>query len=497
MGFPSLEKQTLLSKIATSDQHGENSPYFDGWKAYDQDPFHPTQNPNGVIQMGLAENQLSLDLIEKWIAKNPKSSICTIDGVDRFKDIANFQDYHGLYKFREAIANFMGKARGNRVTFDPERIVMGGGATGASESLIFCLADPGDGFLVPTPYYPAFDRDLRWRTGVQLVPITCKSSNGFKITQEALESAYEDAIASNIKVKGLIVANPSNPLGTTMDRETLKTLMSFINDKNIHLVCDEIYAATIFNTPDFVSISEVLQEMEHDPMNPVNPELVHIIYSLSKDMGLPGFRVGILYSYNDAVVSSARKMSSFGLISSQTQYFLASILSDEEFVMNFLSENSRRLAKRHKVFTQGLEEENITCLPSNAGLFVWMDLRRLLKEPTFDEEMVLWRLIIKDVKLNVSPGSSFHCVEPGWFRVCFANMDDQTVEIALDRIHAFVGKEKGNEVVTRNNKRHKPFEKNLRLSFSSRLYDENTLMSPRIMSPHSPFAQSPLVQART
>ncbi|KAK9074263.1 hypothetical protein SSX86_006860 [Deinandra increscens subsp. villosa] len=488
------ENQTLLSKIATSQQHGENSPYFDGWKAYDLDPFHLTENPNGVIQMGLAENQLSLDLIEKWIAKNPKSSICTKDGINQFRDIANFQDYHGLCEFRKAIAKFMGKVRGNRVAFDPDRIVMGGGATGTSESLMFCLADPADGFLVATPYYPAFDRDLRWRTGVQLVPIICNSSNDFKITEEALESAYENAIASNIKVKGLIIANPSNPLGTTMDKETLKTLLRFINEKNIHLVCDELYSATIFNTPEFVSISEVLQEMEHDPMNPINRELVHIIYSLSKDMGLPGFRVGILYSYNDHVVSSARKMSSFGLISSQTQHFLASILSDEDFVEGFLSESSKRLAKRHKIFTQGLENEGITCLASNAGLFVWMDLRRLLNKPTFDEEMELWRLIISDVKLNVSPGSSFHCVEPGWFRVCFANMDDQTVEIALKRIHVFIMKGRKNERAT---KRSKPFQKNLRLSFSSHLYDETTIMSPRIISPHSPFPQSPLVQART
>ncbi|XP_076946717.1 1-aminocyclopropane-1-carboxylate synthase-like [Bidens hawaiensis] len=491
------ENKTLLSKIATSEQHGENSPYFDGWKAYDQDPFHLTENPNGVIQMGLAENQLSLDLIEKWVAKNPKSSICTKDGVSQFKDIVNFQDYHGLYEFRKAVANFMAKARGNRVTFDPDRIVMGGGATGASESLMFCLADPGDGFLVPTPYYPAFDRDLRWRTGVQLVPIICDSSNDFKITEEALKSAYENAIASNIKVKGLILANPSNPLGTTMDKDTLKTLMRFINDKNIHLVCDEIYAATIFNTPEFVSISEVLQEMEQEPMNQVNRKLVHIIYSLSKDMGLPGFRVGILYSYNDHFVNTARKMSSFGLISSQTQLFLASILSDEEFVEGFLRESSKRLAKRHNFFTQGLEKDGITCLASNAGLFVWMDLRRLLKKPTFDEEMELWRLIITDVKLNVSPGSSFHCSEPGWFRVCFANMDDEMVEIALKRIHAFVKKGRKNERTTMNNKRSKPFQKNLRLSFTSRLYDEGTIMSPRIMSPHSPFARSPLIQART
>lgn len=59
MAFSSKNKhQVLLSKIATNDQHGENSPYFDGWKAYDNNPFHPVQNPNGVIQMGLAENQV-------------------------------------------------------------------------------------------------------------------------------------------------------------------------------------------------------------------------------------------------------------------------------------------------------------------------------------------------------------------------------------------------------------------------------------------------------
>lgn len=49
-------REVVLSKIATNDGHGENTPYFDGWKAYDRDPFHPTNNPWGVIQMGLAEN---------------------------------------------------------------------------------------------------------------------------------------------------------------------------------------------------------------------------------------------------------------------------------------------------------------------------------------------------------------------------------------------------------------------------------------------------------
>lgn len=63
MELTSRNETQLLSKIATNDGHGENSSYFDGWKAYDSDPYHPTKNPHGVIQMGLAENQVQI--IEK------------------------------------------------------------------------------------------------------------------------------------------------------------------------------------------------------------------------------------------------------------------------------------------------------------------------------------------------------------------------------------------------------------------------------------------------
>ncbi|KAL3615675.1 acetyl-coenzyme A synthetase 2 [Castilleja foliolosa] len=481
----------VLSKLATNNEHGENSSYFDGWKAYDNNPFHPTKNPNGVIQMGLAENQLSFDLIEKWIKKNPKASICSPQGVDAFKDIAIFQDYHGLPEFRNVVAKFMAKSRGGKVNFDPERIIMAGGATGANELLMFCLANPGDAFLIPTPYYPAFDRDLRWRTGVQLLPVVCESLNKFRITKEALEEAYENAQKANIKVKGLIFTNPSNPLGTTMDKATLKTLITFINDKHIHIVCDEVYAATV-HTLDYVSISEVAQEME----DRCNLDLIHVVYSLSKDMGLPGFRVGIVYSYNDTVVNIGRKMSSFGLVSSQTQHLLASMLSDEKFVDEFLSESTKRLANRHELFTKGLEHVGIRCLKSNAGLFCWMDLKPLLKEPTFEEEMRLWRVIINEVKINVSPGSSFHCHEPGWFRVCFANMDDETMEVALTRIRMFV--ENGQEMAKMvAKKEHKMWRRALTLNLSSQMFDENVKMNVPISSPHMMSPHSPLLRART
>ncbi|CAN1254069.1 1-aminocyclopropane-1-carboxylate synthase [Linum perenne] len=483
----------LLSRIATGDGHGEISSYFDGWKAYDSDPYHHVNNPKGMIQMGLAENQLCFDMVEQWMKNNPAASICTSQGSTTFRDIAIFQDYHGLPLFRNAVAKFMGKVRGDKVKFDPDRIVMAGGATGAHETVAFCLADPGEAFLVPTPYYPGFDRDLRWRTGVQLVPVECDSSNNFKLRIEDLESAYEMAKLNNVRVKGLLLTNPSNPLGTILDGDTLRSILSFTNENNIHLICDEIYSATVFGKPDYVSVAEIVDEYQNSnddgsTKETLNLDLIHIVYSLSKDMGFPGFRVGIIYSYNDVVVSCARKMSSFGLVSTQTQHMIGSMLSDEEFVDEFIAANKRRLAERHSAFTGGLMEVGIRCLKtSNAGLFVWMDLRRLLKEQTVEAETALWRVIINEVKLNVSPGTSFHCSEPGWFRVCFANMDDETMEVALSRIRAFVAE---------NKETMKPVKKlcaqsSLKLSFSGRIYDEF------IMSPRSPIAQSPLVRART
>ncbi|XP_047335617.1 1-aminocyclopropane-1-carboxylate synthase 2-like, partial [Impatiens glandulifera] len=236
------------------------------------------------------------------------------------------------------------------------------------------------------------------------------------------------------------LSNPSNPLGTVLNISALKSLLSFVTQKNIHLVCDEIYDGTVFKKPRFVSVSEALHQTEG-----VNKNLVHIIYGLSKDLGLTGFRVGIVYSYNDYVVNSARKMSSFGLVSTQTQYLIASMLLDDDFVDGFLDENVKRLGSRHKLFIEGLMEDGIKCLERNAGLFCWMDLRHMLKGGTTQEEISLWQVIINQVKLNISQGSSFHCSEPRWFRVCFANIDNETVKIAQKRFGKFVRDDRVNK----------------------------------------------------
>lgn len=407
--------------------------FVKGWKAYDEDPYDESTNPSGVVQMGLAENQVSFDLLEEYLEKHSEETSWGKKKSSSFRENALFQDYHGLPSFRKAMASFMEQIRGGKAKFDFNRIVLTAGATAANELLTFILADPGDALLVPTPYYPGFDRDLRWRTGVKIVPIHCDSSNNFQVTPQALEAAYREAQSTNTRVRGVLITNPSNPLGATIQRKVLEEILDFASRKNIHLVSDEIYSGSVFCPEEFTSIAEILEAR-----NFKDAERVHIVYSLSKDLGLPGFRVGTIYSYNDKVVTTARRMSSFTLVSSQTQHLLASMLSDKSFTENYIKTNRQRLRKRYDMIINGLKKAGIECLNGNGGLFCWMNLSPFLESQTRESELALWEAIVHEVKLNISPGSSCHCSDPGWFRVCFANMSEDTLQVALNRIHSFM-----------------------------------------------------------
>lgn len=253
-----------------------------------------------------------------------------------------------------------------------------------------------------------------------------------------MEESYQQAHKLHLKVKGLFITNPSNPLGTTLSLEELNLLITFSIDKSLHIVSDEIYSGTVFNTPRFISIIEALNKRSSLSQDSAIRTRVHVVSSLSKDLGLPGFRIGMIYSENETLIAAATKMSSFGLISSQSQFLLSRILADKRFIHKYIKENRRRLRNRQRVLVSGLKKAGIHCLKSNAGLFCWVDMRLLLNSVTFEAEMDLWKKMVCGFGLNVSPGSSCHCAEPGWFRVCFANMEKETLDLSVRRIRALV-----------------------------------------------------------
>jgi aspartate/methionine/tyrosine aminotransferase len=63
---------------------------------------------------------------------------------------------HDYGPMRTVLANFMGIVMGGRLTFDPAGVIITAGAGAAIEMLVFCLAQPGEAILIPSPYYHGY-----------------------------------------------------------------------------------------------------------------------------------------------------------------------------------------------------------------------------------------------------------------------------------------------------------------------------------------------------
>eukprot|EP00250_Pteridium_aquilinum_P018044 c23912_g1_i1 orf=295-1857(+) len=426
----SPRRASFVSRRAVAVSDTGDSPYYIGWREYYQNPYHATDNPHGIIQLGLAENCLSLDLLQNWMTCHQEASLMNEGQQLTIEDVAPYQYSHGMPALKSVLSSFLENLMGGSMPFHADNIVLTAGASAAIDILAFCLGEAGDAFLIPSPYYPGFDRDTKWRSGIELVPVYCPSSEGFTISRMALEKAYNQTQRRGTRVRALLITTPGNPVGNVLNADTLRSVFDFAMEKGIHIISDEIYAASVYRG-EFVSAAQILASGDYDT------SLVHIVYGLSKDFGIPGFRVGLLYTTNDMILAAARNLTRFCTVSSHTQRLLIYLLQDEDFVRGFLVENKRRLGKRFKAVLEGLQEAGIRCADSCGGLYCWVDLRHLLMASTSEGEENLWKKLLYEVKVSLTPGSACHYPEAGWFRLCFANVDDQTLDVALKRVYMF------------------------------------------------------------
>lgn len=99
--------------------------------------------------------------------------------------------------------------------------------------------------------YTGFDRDLIGRARVRLVPVELPEGDGAfgPTTLEAFEKKIDELAAEGVRTRAVIVCNPHNPLGRTYPRETLLAYARFCEDRDLHLVSDEIYAMSVYDNP--------------------------------------------------------------------------------------------------------------------------------------------------------------------------------------------------------------------------------------------------------
>jgi aspartate aminotransferase len=240
----------------------------------------------------------------------------------------HYTSVEGMPALRGAIAERY-RAR-DGASFAPEQVLVGSGAKGVLYAVIQALVDDGDEVAIFAPYWSSYPEQVKLAGGTPVIVPTDEAS-GFVPTAAAL------APRLTAKTRAVIVNSPCNPTGAVVDKEGWTALARLAAERDLTVVCDEVYEAFVYDGRPFVSGAELQSVLGN--------RLV-VVSSLSKSYAMTGWRLG--YALGAAeIIRAAATVQAHDASQAPTLSQVAgltAITGSQEPLREMLAEYARRRA---------------------------------------------------------------------------------------------------------------------------------------------------------
>ena len=316
--------------------------------------------------------------------------------------LTHYAPNKGTDSLRKAIANYETR-RGMECTMD--NILVTVGATGALNTALTGLLNPGDEVIIPIPAFPLYE-SIATAAGAVSVFLDLQKSN-FQIDKAALESLISP------KTKAIVLNSPNNPTGCVLSWDSLNIVAELAQKHDFYILCDNVYAALSSDpVPDLTLRSELR-------------ERVILCQSFSKPWAMTGWRLGWL-------------AAPAGLIDKFTLLQAAQIASVPTFGQKAaetalqveVADMAAVYRQRREYVLDRLDAMGLTYPRPEGAFYVFPDISKF----GMDSETFCTRLI-EEGGLAAVPGSCFG-VE-GHIRLSYCYSDAELQE-SLDRLEKFI-----------------------------------------------------------
>ena len=181
----------------------------------------------------------------------------------------------GYRDLREAIAEKLKKENG--LDYQPDQVIVSGGAKHSIANVLLSLVNPGDEVIVLAPYWVSYVELVKLAGGINVI-VAASIENDYKVTAAQIS----DAITPRTRV--LMINSPCNPTGSVYTRQELKEIADVITQHpNLIVLSDEIY--------EYINFTGA-----HEPVAqfPDIFDMVVTVNGVSKGYAMTGWRIGYM-----------------------------------------------------------------------------------------------------------------------------------------------------------------------------------------------------------